>query len=162
MEEKKLAELRPLPAAVCVEAGESLEQLVRTVLDHPESHDLCVVNEDGGLLGVINIKSIFQTIFFHHTDPKVMVRHLISLVSSEIVGDIMIADPVIAVETETVDDAIRKMIAHDLGELPVVDERKRLLGSISIHTILEAWLQIESEGVEKDNASTSESQLTQS
>jgi hypothetical protein len=89
-------------------------------------------------------------------------RHLISLVSSEDVGDIMIADPVIAVETETVDDAIRKMIAHDLGELPVVDERGRLLGSISIHTILEAWLQIESEGVEKDNPSTSESQLTQS
>jgi Mg/Co/Ni transporter MgtE len=54
------------------------------------------------------------------------------------------------------------MIAHDLGELPVVDERGRLLGSISIHTILEAWLQIESEGVEKENPSTSESQLTQS
>jgi len=78
-------------------------------------------------------------------------------VSSEDVGDIMIADPVIAVETETVDDAIRKMIAHDLGELPVVDERGRLLGSISIHTILEAWLQ--TEGVGKD---TSESKLTQS
>jgi CBS domain-containing protein len=88
-----------------------------------------------------------------------MVRHLISLVSSEDVGDIMIADPVIAVETETVDDAIRKMIAHDLGELPVVDERGWLLGSISIHTILEAWLQTEGEGVGKD---TSESKLTQS
>ncbi len=68
----------------------------------------------------------------------------------------MITDPVIAVETETVDDAIRKMIAHDLGELPVVDERGRLLGSISIHTILEAWLQTEGLGVGKDNASSSE------
>lgn len=141
MEEKKLADLHPLPAAVCVKTDESLEQLVRTVLDHLESHDICVVSEDGVLLGVINIKGIFRTIFFHHTDPRKMIRHLISLSSAEFVGDIMVTDPITAMEKETLGDVIRKMIAHDLGELPVVNESGKLLGAISIHMILKTWLQ---------------------
>jgi CBS-domain-containing membrane protein len=141
MEQKTLSELRPFSPAVSVSINESLEQLVRTVLDHREIHDIYVVEEDGSLLGVINIKSLFRTIFFHHTDPRVMVRDLIKLANSEVAGDIMVKDPVVARETESVDDAIRKMVSHDLGELPLVDVGLRVLGSVSIRTILEAWLQ---------------------
>lgn len=147
MEEKKVADLLPLPAAVCVKTDESIEQLVRTVLEHLESHNVCVVDEDGGLQGVINIKSIFRTIFFHHTEPRTMItRQLIRLTTAEVVGDIMVTEPVIARETETLGDVIQKMITHNLGELPVVDERGQLRGSISIHMILKVWMQTKKEG----------------
>lgn len=144
MERKKLSDLHPLPAAVCVNTDESIEHLVKTMLDHPEAHDICVVNGKGHLLGVVNIKSLFRTVFCHHTDPHLMVRHLIKLANSEVAGDIMVTDPVIALQTDTMDDAIRKMVVHDLGELPVVEESGRLLGSLSIRMILKAWLDMSS------------------
>ncbi len=141
MEKKKLADLRPFPAAVSVKINDKFEHLVKKNIQNPESHNLCVVNEEGILLGVINVKKIFRTIFSHHTDPETMVRHLISLTDSEVAGDIMVTEPVSAMETDTLGDVIRKMIENDLGELPVVDEGGRLLGTIHVHFIFQEWLE---------------------
>ncbi|MBW2056467.1 MAG: CBS domain-containing protein [Deltaproteobacteria bacterium] len=143
MERKRLSELHPLPAAVSVGADESIEGLVQAALDHPEAHDICVVDGRGRLVGVVNIKTLFRTVFCHHTDPHLMVRDLIRLASSEVAGDIMVTDPVVALETETLGEAVGKMVAHELGELPVVDEGKRVVGSLSIRDVFREWVDIE-------------------
>lgn len=140
MESRPLSSFRDLFTSVRVRAEDKLELVVATVLEHPGFHDVCVVDDSGFLMGVINIKNLFRTIFFHHADPNLMTRHLIALVSSETAGHLMISDPWVATETETLGSAINKMVRHDLGELPVVDEKKRLLGSISMSLVFGIWL----------------------
>jgi CBS domain-containing protein len=141
MENRPLHSFRDFFASVRVREEDSLEQVVSTVLEHPGFHDVCVVNDGGYLLGVINIKKLFRTIFFHHADPHLMTRQLIELASSEIAGHIMVSDPLVCLETESLDNAIGKMVQHDLGELPVIDEQRKLLGSLSMNLVFGFWLE---------------------
>lgn len=147
MENRPLSNFRALFVSVRVKEEHSLEQVVKTVLAHPEAHDVCVVDNEGYLLGVINIKKLFQTLFFHHADPNLMIRHLLALVSSETAGHLMVTDPQVALDTENLGSAIRKMVQHNLGELPVINENRRLLGSVSMSLVFRLWL----EGKREDN-----------
>jgi len=150
MECKPLASFRDLFTSVRVGAQDSLAQVVATILENPGFHDVCVVNDAGLLLGVINIKHLFRTVFSHHADPNLMTRQLIALVSSETAGHIMVTDPWVARETDTLGSAIKKMVRHNLGELPVVDEKKRLLGSISVRLVFDIWLKGRKDGITPD------------
>jgi len=140
MEKKKVSNLRALSEPVCVKIDDSIEMILSTALRHSHAHDFCVVDKDKALLGVINIKRIFRTIFFHHTSRHTMIRRLIDLTSAQNAGDIMLADPMTVRESETLDEVILKMIKHDLGELPVVDDEGRLLGVLTVHRILQEWM----------------------
>jgi len=141
MENRPLSSFRDFFASVRVREEDSLEQVVTTVLEHPGFHDVCVVNGGGYLLGVINIKKLFRTIFFHHADPHLMTRQLIELASSETAGHLMVADPLVCLESENLGNAIGKMVEHNLGELPVVNEPRQLLGSVSMNLVFGIWLE---------------------
>ena len=138
-EDEPLSKFRDLLVSVRVGADDDLRRVVEVTFDHPGFHDLCVVDDEGCLLGVINIKKVFRTLFFHHTDPNLMTRHLIELASSETAGHLMITQPFVARETDTFGDAIHTMVRHDLGELPVLDAQDKLLGSVSISLVLQLW-----------------------
>jgi len=141
MENQPLSALRDRFESVRVRPEDTLEQLVAAVLAHPGMHDVCVVDGAGGLLGVINRKVLFRTLFFHHAEPTLMTRQLIELVSPETAGHLMVTDPVVALESEALGDVIRRMVQCQLGELPVVDAQRRLLGSIAMEHIFELWLE---------------------
>jgi len=128
-----------------VREDESLEQVVTTVLEHPGHHDVCVVDAGGHLVGVINIKKLFRSIFFQHTRQNRMTRQLMELTSSETAGHLMIKDPVYAAESEDLGSVIRKMVRYELGELPVLNDEGVLLGSVSMIHILEVWLERQNE-----------------
>jgi len=150
MESCPLASFRELFVSVHVREEDSLEQVVETVLAHPEAHDLCVVDDDEYLLGVINIKKLFRTLFAHHADPNLMVRHLLELVGSETAGHLMVTDPQSALETDNLGDAIKKMVRNNLGEIPVVTEEGKLLGSVSMGLVFDLWLQGRDVGEDSD------------
>ena len=60
------------------------------VIDHPEAHDPCELDGEGHLMGVINIKKLFRTIFSYHIDPKLMTQDLIEMVTMETARDVMV------------------------------------------------------------------------
>ncbi len=148
MEEQPLSRFRPFWASIRVKEDDSLEQVVVSLLEHPGFHDVCVVDAENYLLGIINIKKLFRIVFSHHVDPNLMTRRLIELVSSEIASDIMVTEPLVVQETESLGSAITKMVQHERGELPIVDEKRQLLGSLSMHQVFNLW--IESKQVEND------------
>lgn len=141
MENQPLSSLRDLFASLRVREDDSLEQVVTLVLQNPGFHDVCVVNGDGRLLGVVNIKKLFRTLFFHHADHHLMTRHLIELVTSETAGHLMVTDPVVVRESDNLGSAIAQMVQHALGELPVVDEDGCLLGTVSMELVFRIWLE---------------------
>lgn len=141
MENRPLSSFRDRFASPRVSEEASLKQVVATVQENAGCHDVCVVNDEGRLLGVINIKKLFRTIFFHHADPNLMTRQLMELTSSETAGHLMISDPVVAQEGESLGHVIKKMVRNNLGELPVVDDQGHLLGSVAMKHIFDVWLE---------------------
>ena len=146
LESQPLSSFRDLFASVRVREEDSLERVVTSVLDHPGFHDLCVVDDEDRLLGVINIKKLFRTVFFHHADRNLMTRHQMELASSETAGHLMVTRPLVARHTDELGTAIRTMVQHDLGELPVVDQDSRLVGSVSMSLVFELWRERQREG----------------
>lgn len=140
IEDQPLASLRDHFVSLWVEEADSLRQVVQAVLQNPGFHDVCVVDQHRHLLGVINVKKLFRTVFFHHVDPNLMTRHLIELAGSKTAGHLMVTDPVVAMATEPLGRAIARMVQHELGEVPVLDDQRQLLGSLSIGAILGIWL----------------------
>ena len=146
MKNKRLVDLKPFSKPVCLGADESLEDVTKAVMDHPETHDLCILDDEGHLMGVINIKKLFRTIFSYHIDPKLMTRDLIEMVTTEAARDVMVEHPVVALEEEEIDEAIGKMMTYDLGEIPVVDGENKLVGKITMALLLRVWLQEREKG----------------
>ncbi len=99
-------------------------------------HHICIVDEDGKLQGMINRKRIFQTVFSHHVSADSRVTHLYNLLTAEKAGELMIADVITVTENDDINAAIRKMIEHDLFEIPVVDKDKHVLGFLTSGQIL--------------------------
>ncbi len=140
IQDERLASLRSRFTAIRVKPDDKLEEVVKIVLEDPECYDVCVVDDDDRLVGVISISRLFQAIFFHYVDTHLMTRHLIELSNCESASELMLTDPVVATESESVGGAIGKMVQHELSELPIVDAEGRLVGSISMSVILQIWL----------------------
>lgn len=141
MEQRSLKELRDRLVSLRVREEDTLAQVVAKVLDQPGHSEICVVDGGGKLLGVIRIKTLFRTLFFHHAEPTLMTRQLLELASPETAGHLMVTDPAVAREDDTLDDAIRTMVQRRLGELPVVDAQRRLLGSVAMKHVFALWLE---------------------
>ena len=99
-EDEPLFKFRDLLVSARVSADDDLQRVVEVTFARPGFHDLCVVDEQDRLLGVINIKKLFRTVFYHHTNPNLMTRHLIELASSETAEHLMLTQPFVARETD--------------------------------------------------------------
>jgi len=51
-----------------------------------------------------------------------------------------VTDPAVVRLSDSLESAIRAMVEHGLGELPVVDAQGRLQGAITVPLILGQWL----------------------
>jgi chloride channel protein, CIC family len=98
--------------------------LLPRLLALPPGHDLYVVDPAGALLGIVNVDSLKGTI----SDE--------SLLSMIVAADVMIEEvPPIAVSM-TLADVASRFAEADLERLPVVDERRHLVGTVSKKDVL--------------------------
>jgi len=100
------------------------DQVIRKLLSLPAGHDLYVTAEDGELLGVIRLDALKGTI----SDRS----HLGMIVAADVVDRKV--QPITAAMT-------LREVAHLFQEgeqerLPVVDERRRLVGTVSMRDVL--------------------------
>jgi CBS domain-containing protein len=127
---------KPYEPAVQVEQEKLIKDMVERFVGHPPMHHICIVDEDGKLQGMINRKRIFQTVFSHHVSADSRVTQLYNLLTAEKAGELMISNVITVTENEDINAVIRKMIEHDLFEIPVVDEDKHVLGFLTSCQIL--------------------------
>lgn len=140
MLDKLVQEFRPFETAVQVPPEAELNAVVRAFVNTPSLHHVCVVDAEGRLLGLVNGKRLFKSIFSHHVAADSRVSKLLQLHTAETSGDIMITDIITTREEEGIDTVIPRMIEKNIRELPVLDNHGRVIGFLSLHMILRQWL----------------------
>ncbi len=138
-----VSDFKPYVPAVQVEQGKLIKDILERFVEHPTVHHICVVDKDGKLQGVINLKRMFQAVFSHHVSADSRVTQLYNLLTSEKAGELMIADVLTATEDEDINPVIKKMIEHDLFEIVVVDNDKQVLGFLTSGQILKKLAKIQ-------------------
>jgi CIC family chloride channel protein len=100
------------------------EEVLKKLLALPPGHDLYVTTAEGELLGVIRLDALKGTI----SDQA----HLGMIVAADVVDRSV--EPITT--TTRLDELAERFRSADLQRLPVVDERRRLAGTVSMRDLL--------------------------
>lgn len=137
---KQVQDIRPYETACQLPPDAEITAIVRAFVNAPALHHVCVVDADGRLLGLINRKRLFKSVFSHHVAADSRVSRLLQLHTAKTSGDIMITDIVTTSEDEKIDAVISRMIERNIRELPVLDDNGRVIGFLSLLMLMQKWL----------------------
>ncbi|HSJ58667.1 MAG TPA: CBS domain-containing protein, partial [Anaerolineae bacterium] len=138
-----------------VRADTALSEVVQAMLTQPGVHVVCVVNDDGRLVGVLDLHALADDLFFHIM-PEEFMSHVTDLEEAmhfaEMSGVRTAADamhePVWVKRGDKVKDAFKRMHKHGLQGLPVVDDLYRVTGYINLLELAAVCLVQQADGSE--------------
>ncbi|MFC2046373.1 CBS domain-containing protein [Chloroflexota bacterium] len=125
-----------------------LDEVAQAMLTHPRVHVICVVNDQQRLVGVLDLHTLADDLFFRII-PEEFLGKVTDLDDAMLfaersgmrtAGDAM-HEPVWVKRGETVKDAFKRMHEHDLPGLPVVDDRYRVTGYINLLELMAICLE---------------------
>ena len=134
-----------------------LNETARLMLTHPRVHVVCVVADDGRLVGLLGLRALADDIFFHIM-PEEFLKEISDLEEAmeyaertrmRTASDAM-CDPVWVKHGETVKDAFERMHEHRLSGLPVVDERYHVVGYINLLELIALCCDPDEENSERE------------
>jgi CBS domain-containing protein len=116
-----------------------LDEVARAMLAHPRVHVVCVINDEGRLVGVLDLHALADDLFFHIMPEEFLSQvhdleqamHFAEMSGIRTAADAM-HEPVWVKRGETVKDAFKRMHKHQVQGLPVVDDRYHVTGYINL------------------------------
>jgi CBS domain-containing protein len=123
----------PHPAFVSKDA--STDEIAKVMIANPRLKSVFVVYDKLQLIGKITLKSLIKHEFMNLIPGRLSYFCALEFVGKKTAEDIMIY-PVSVKEEDTLKTAFIKMYEDDLDELPVVDEKRRLIGNIDLLELL--------------------------
>ena len=105
--------------------------------DH--SRILYVVDDEGRFRGVLSLGNMIRHVFFHYHDPSINSRSLVSMSVSETAGDFMQREAMFAIHSEDVEDVLQRMIDHNVKEIPILNDEKRVVADLTIVDLLKHY-----------------------
>ncbi len=131
-----------------VRPDNSLDEVAQAMLAHPEVHMACVVNDEGRLVGVLDIRDLADDLFFRILPEEFLsevtdldgVMQFAEKTALRTAADAM-RKPVWVKQQETVKDAFKRMHEHRLPGLPVVDNRYHIVGYINLLELMAVCLE---------------------
>lgn len=112
---------------------DSIERVVEVLLKDTRSRSVYVVNKKGELAGIIPTSVILKTTHIlkgKRTIPKEDTYDALKISKASKARDIMLP-PIYVFENEDIVDALEAMVGERIEELPVVDEKKRVIGDLN-------------------------------
>jgi len=102
---------------------------------------LPVVDKEGGLIGIVTDRDIRSAMPSHVLSDidSLNVKESIAALKAK---DIMTQNPITISPTHTIQDALLLIQKAKVGALPVIDERGKLKGIISIRDLLRAFINV--------------------
>jgi CBS domain-containing protein len=127
-----------------------LDEVARTMLAHPRVHLVCVVDGGGRLVGVLDMRTLADDLFFHIMPEEFLsemtdLDHVLQFAQMSGIRTVAEAmkEPVWVKRGETVKDAFKRMHEHGLPGLPVVDDRYHVVGYINLLELMAVCLHSE-------------------
>ena len=125
-----------------------LDEVAQAMFAHPRVHVICVLNDDGRLVGVLDLRTLADDFFFRIVPEEFLsevtdLEHAMQF--AEMSGMRTAADamhePVWVKRGQTVKDAFKRMHEHDVPGLPVVDDRYHVTGYINLLELMVVCLE---------------------
>lgn len=132
-----------------------LDEVAQAMFAHPRVHVICVTNDDGRLVGVLDLRTLADDFFFRIV-PEEFLSEVTDLEHAmrfaEMSGMRTAADamhePVWVKRGQTVKDAFKRMHEHDVPGLPVVDDRYHVTGYINLLELMAVCLECAGDNAE--------------
>jgi len=140
MFKKLVKDFRPYNKASVTDQDADLTDIVQHFADNPCVHNVCVVDTDNRLLGLINRKRLFKNIFTHHVAADSRVSSLFTYLTARTSTQLMFTHILSAAEEESIDSVITLLIEHNMHEVPILDGQQRVLGILTTMRIMQEWL----------------------
>jgi CBS domain-containing protein len=133
------------PVTVTPEAP--LDEVARVMLEHPRVQVACVVNPDGRLAGLLDLKTVAEDLFFHVIPEEFLSKiagldDVVAFAQRSVIrsaGDAM-REPVWVRRGETVKTAFQRMHQHSLPGLPVLDDCNHVTGFINLLELMSIFM----------------------
>lgn len=134
-----ILELKP----TTVGPDDSLPEVAAKLLEHPETHVACVVNEEGRLVGVIRLETVASALYAQ-VMPEEFLQDMSDLqqaldyashLKQRTARDAM-EEPASVRPTDPIRAAFKEMHEHRLSGIPVVDDTNHIVGYINLLEIL--------------------------
>ncbi len=137
---QRFLDIRP----VIVKEADSLSTIAKSVIMNPKIFNVYVVDREDKLIGIIPLEMVYQNVFYPMMSDE-LTEGQASGEAGFIEGQIVIAKdimmpPVFVKADDTVKDAFVKMHEKKLEELPIVNDRLKVTGCITIQHLLNIWL----------------------
>jgi CBS domain-containing protein len=126
-----------------------LDEVARAMLAHPHVQVVSVVAEDGRMIGLIELSTLVDELFFHILPEEFLseitdIEKLMAYADKTrtLTAEDAMMPPVWVTHGETVQDAFKRMHSNKLPGLPIVDERYRVIGYINSLELLSLCIQV--------------------
>ena len=129
--------------AATVAPDASIAELLEKILEDPRTRHVYVVDEAGRLLGSVRLVAVLRHLFPYtslpdaeRASPSELLRYLAAATAAEIMNPA----PRYVTEDASMLEVVRLMVEENLGELPVVDAGRRVVGEVNFLEIVAACL----------------------
>ncbi len=141
MKPMKIKDLKGLKKPITVSLQTPVNELIQKFIDSPLTHQFYIVDENGKLVGIINHKLLFRSLFHHYLPPSARISELYKLATAVNVGEIFVQDVFSANPDDDIQEVIKMMLERDIYEVPVLDNAGRLIGKLDVIYFLKSYLQ---------------------
>ena len=116
-----------------VKKDDPIEALIEALCKEHASRSIYVVDDEGKLLGIINMTEIFRLLGSKYL-PKEALPHIASTMAQK-AEDLMVPPIMIHLDDDT-EEALKLAVINQLEDLPVVDREDRVVGNLDCFEIL--------------------------
>ncbi len=119
-----------------VAADADIREIISTMADTEHARLLYVVDKDQKLLGVISTGHLARNLLMHMQGPELDNLCLINSIISETAVDFIDRPLMTTYLSETMESILKRMIAANIKEIPILDNQGHLVGNITLMDIL--------------------------
>lgn len=115
-----------------------IDELARAIEWHRHSRQLYVVDEQGLLLGNITLGRLVMYVFASSHGESMNPRHVMGLITCTCAGDLMTEGTITVRMDESVEEVLERMVDSRVDEVPVTDEKGRVVADLTMIDLLMA------------------------
>ena len=120
---------------VTVPESAGLDEILSLLVDNVAMRDAYVVDEDGRVIGHLTHRRLAHMLLADQR-PTHTRRQIMERIAGGAAGELMDRDFVYATPNEALDEVVHRQLTHDVEDMPVLKEDKRLLGAINLRAVL--------------------------